>query len=63
MNGELSRRQLADGEQMCAETSRVQVRREQTRKESRLHMRLGENLHFLFRCGRQAKKKILFVAG
>lgn len=33
MNAELSGRQLADGEQMCAKTSWVQVRREQTQKE------------------------------
>lgn len=33
MNTELSGRQLADGEQMCAKTSWVQVRREKTQKE------------------------------
>lgn len=33
MNTELSGRQLADGEQMCAKTNWVQVRREQTQKE------------------------------
>lgn len=49
MNAELSGRQLADGEQMCAKTSWVQVRREKNaERETRLHKKLWENLHFLF---------------
>lgn len=60
MNGELSGRQLADGEQMCTKTGWVQVRREQTQKERPDYTRdCGRICIFVFHFGLQSKKNLV----